>query len=125
MNSILLLYLAAGIVFAWGVAHLFPTRSVVRGFGAISPDNTRIITMEWIIEGITLIFVGVLLATVTFVDPACIVSKSVYWITFGLLNLISLISTFTGFRNSFIAFKLCPFIFTGSSLMILAGGLLF
>jgi hypothetical protein len=34
LNQILL-YLGAFFLFAWGVAHLFPTKSVVRGFGEI------------------------------------------------------------------------------------------
>ena len=49
------LALAAAILTAgWGVAHLFPTRSIVRGFGDIGTENRRVITMEWIFEGVTL-----------------------------------------------------------------------
>jgi len=32
----------------WGIAHLFPTKSVVEGFGEISDDNKKIVTMEWL-----------------------------------------------------------------------------
>ena len=47
MLNQILLYLGAFFTFAWGVAHLFPTnKSVVKGFGDISQDNKRIITME-------------------------------------------------------------------------------
>lgn len=52
----------------WGIAHLMPTTSVVRAFGELSPDNEHIITMEWILEGVALILIGVLVATVTAVD---------------------------------------------------------
>jgi len=38
-----LLYSGSAFIFFWGVAHLFPTRSVVSGFGGISIDNKRII----------------------------------------------------------------------------------
>jgi hypothetical protein len=68
MNGAILLYLGSFLVFGWGVAHLFPTGNVVRGFGDISPDNRRIITMEWIIEGVALVFIGVLVAFVTYLD---------------------------------------------------------
>ena len=44
----------------WGIAHLFATRAVVKGFGEISKDNKKIITMEWIVEGVSLIFIGTL-----------------------------------------------------------------
>ena len=124
MTGVILIYLGSFIIFAWGVAHLFPTRKIIRGFGEISVENRRIIAMEWIIEGITLIFVGILVAVVTFIDRVNPVSQSVYWMVFCLLNILSLISLFTGFRNAFIAFKLCPLIFTGSSLLFLYAGLL-
>ena len=52
--------LGAAIVVAWGIAHIVPTNAVVRGFGPISPDNRRIITMEWVAEGLALIFIGLI-----------------------------------------------------------------
>lgn len=121
MNGSILVYIGSFVTFTWGVAHLFPTRNVVRGFGEISADNRRIIAMEWIIEGVALIFIGVLVALVTYVDRSSMVSQTVYWASFSALNALSLVSLFTGFRNSFVAFKLCPFIFTGSSLFIVIG----
>jgi hypothetical protein len=124
MNGAILSYLGSFLVFGWGVAQLFPTGSVVRGFGEISPDNRRIITMEWIIEGVALVFLGVLVAFVTYLDSGSLVTHAVYWMSFGALNILSLVSLFTGFRNSFIAFKLCPFLFTGSSIFIVVGSLL-
>ena len=80
--------------------------------------------MEWINEGATLIFIGVLVATVTFLDPNNMISQAVYWLAFIMLNILSLISLFTGFKVNFIPFKLCPVIFTGSSILILLGLLL-
>jgi len=123
MNQILL-YLGAFFTVVWGVAHLFPTKSVVAGFGEISPDNTRIITMEWIIEGVSLIFIGLLVLTVTWIDRSNTVSRMVYWICFAELNILSIVSLFTGFKVNFLPFKLCPVIFTGSSVLIILGSLL-
>jgi hypothetical protein len=121
MNAIFLLYLAAFLTAAWGVAHLFPTKNVVKGFGDISLDNRRVITMEWINEGATLIFIGVLTAAVTLVDPTSLVARTVYWLAIIMLNALSIISLFTGFRVNFLPYRLCPIIFTGSSILILAG----
>ena len=121
MDGSILAYIGAFLPFAWGISHLFPTRNVVRGFGDISVDNRRIITMEWILEGISLIFIGILIPLVTYLDRHSPVSHTVYWTSFGALNVFSLVSLFTGFRISFIPFRLCPFIFTGSSLLIVAG----
>jgi hypothetical protein len=121
MNAIFLLYLAAFLTAAWGVAHLFPTKNVVKGFGDISLDNRRVITMEWINEGATLIFIGVLTTAVTLVDPTSLVARTVYWLAIIMLNALSIISLFTGFRVNFLPYRLCPIIFTGSSILILAG----
>jgi len=114
-------YLGAAIPAVWGVAHLFPTRNVVRGFGDLSVDNQRVITMEWINEGATLVFIGSLVAAVTWIDPAAAVSRAVYWLCIVMLNTLSVISLFTGFRVRFIAYRLCPVVFTGASLLLLAG----
>ena len=48
MPNAVLLYIGAILSFLWGVAHLFPTANVVKGFGEISKDNKNIIAMEWI-----------------------------------------------------------------------------
>ncbi len=124
MDGTLFLYAGSILPLVWGAAHLFPTKAVVRGFGDLSSDNRRTITMEWILEGVSLIFIGILVAMVTYVDPSNSISRLVYWVSFGFLNAFSIVSLFTGFRNSFVAFRLCPFIFTASSLLILAGCLL-
>ncbi len=121
MNGNLLLYLASLLLVAWGVTHLFPTKNVVKGFGDISLDNQHVITMEWINEGATLIFIGLLTAAVTLVDPTNLVARSVYWLAIIMLNALSIISLFTGFKVNFLPYRLCPIIFTGSSLLILLG----
>jgi hypothetical protein len=77
--------------------------------------------MEWIVEGVSLVFIGILVAAVTTVDAGSVVSHTVYWVCFFMLNVLSGISLFTGFKVSFLPFKLCPVIFTTSSLVILAG----
>ena len=116
-----LFYLGAAIPAVWGVAHLFPTRTVVVGFGDITVDNQRVLTMEWINEGATLIFIGSLVAAVTWIDASAAVSHAVYWLCIVMLNALSVISLFTGFRVRFIAYRLCPVIFTGASVLLLAG----
>jgi len=121
MSNQVFFYLAALFVFAWGVAHLFPTRAVVRGFGEITADNRRIIAMEWLVEGAALIFIGLLIAAVTAAGPLSRTARTVYWLCFAMLNALSAISLFTGFKVNLIPFKLCPLIFSGSSLLILLG----
>jgi hypothetical protein len=122
MINLIMLYIGAALTALWGIAHLFPTGSVVKGFGAISTDNQNIITMEWIVEGVSLIFIGALIAFVTFIDPLVTVSKAVFMLSAIGLFVLAAVSLFTGFKVNFLPFKLCPFIFSASALLILAGG---
>jgi hypothetical protein len=124
MQNHMLLYIGSVLTIIWGIAHLFPTKSVVQGFGDISIDNRRIITMEWITEGVALIFIGALVGAVTMVDSTNSVSSVVYALAVGGLLILALVSLFTGFRIHFLPFRLCPFIFTVSAVLIFIGGFL-
>ena len=124
MLNQILLYLGSLFTIIWGTAHLFPTKSVVSGFGDISIDNRRIITMEWIIEGVALIFIGVLVSVVTYIDHNSVVSSAIYTISFAVLLILALVSLLTGFKVSFLPFKLCPFVFTASAILIRVGSLI-
>lgn len=121
---IILLYLGSGLTILWGISHLIPTRNIVKGFGDISQDNRHIITMEWIVEGVSMIFIGVLVAVVTIINPETLVSTAVYILSaVGLIGL-ALVALFTGFKVNFFPFKLCPLIMTTSAVLILLGALL-
>jgi hypothetical protein len=117
----ILIYLGALLPFIWGVAHLFPTKSVVRGFGDISQDNKNIIAMEWLVEGVALIFVGVLIVIVTVIDPMNIISIATYITSSCFLIIMAIVSLFTGFKINFIPFRLCPIIFLSSAILITLG----
>lgn len=123
MNEILF-YIGGATAFLWGVTHLFPTRNVVKGFGAITLDNQRIITMEWITEGATLIFLGILTMLITALYPLTDFSKTIYWAIIIMLLALAGISLFTGFKVNFLPYKLCPFIFTASATLIWLGMIL-
>lgn len=124
MLSQILLYIGAAIPIFWGIAHLFPTKSVVAGFGDISLDNRHIITMEWIIEGIAMIFIGALVASVTMIDHQNAISGAVYLISSAALLVLAVVSLFTGFKISFLPFKLCPILFTTSAVLIIIASFL-
>jgi hypothetical protein len=117
----ILVYIAAALTGAWGVAHLYATRGVVAGFGALTADNRRIITMEWIVEGVALVSLGSLVAAVTAVDRSSAVSSAAYVIAIATLAGLAIVSLFTGFRVAFLPFRLCPFIFGASAVLIAAG----
>jgi uncharacterized membrane protein YwaF len=122
MNRKTVIFAGGLITILWGIAHLFPTASVVKGFGNISIDNIRIITMEWINEGITLIFIGLLVIMVTILNRNNnVIAKSVYVLSFIMLLAMSVLSISTGFKIDFLPFRLCPLIFISSGLLILQG----
>lgn len=119
-----LIYTGSAFILFWGIAHLFPTKSVVAGFGDISVDNQRIITMEWIVEGVALIFIGAINAIVTAIDHTSPISLAVYFSSAVTLAALALVSFFTGFKIRFLPYKLCPLIFLTSAVLIMFGALL-
>jgi hypothetical protein len=122
MKGKLLFIISGALNILWGIAHLFPTNSIVRGFGSISADNKRIVLMEWINEGLTLIFIGILVIMIACIDSMDMkIKKGVYVLSAIMLASMAVLSLFTGFRIDFIPFRLCPFIFTLSAILLLVG----
>lgn len=124
MLNQVLLYAGSAVIAIWGIAHLFPTRSVVAGFGDISVDNRRIITMEWLVEGVALIFTGFINAIVTAIDHTSSISAAIYVSSVAALVALALVSFFTGYKISFLPYKLCPLVFLTSAVLIILGMLL-
>ena len=125
MLNQILLFIGSISVIIWGIAHLFPTKSVVKGFGDISADNKNILKMEWITEGFSLIFTGTLLLLVTFMgDNENITSKMVFIASSVFLFSMAILSFLTGYKVNFLPYKLCPIIFSVSGILILIGSFL-
>lgn len=115
------IYLGAASTFLWGVTHLFATRGVVAGFGNLSTDNRRIITMEWIVEGVALIAVAAFVTVATLGNADTAISSAVYAVAIATLVALAAVSLFTGFRIAFLPYRLCPIIFLGSAGLIAWG----
>jgi hypothetical protein len=125
MPNLILIVIGAILTILWGISHLFPTKNVVRDFGDISQDNKYIITMEWIIEGMSLFFIGLLVILITFLGGINnVVTIYVNVISSIMLFALAIVSLLTGFKVNFIVFKLCPVIFTVSGILILLGSFL-
>ena len=110
MQSILL-YIGSSIIILWGMGHLFPTKNIVKGFGDLSSDNRKIITMEWIAEGLSLIFLGVIVLLFNIIfgatyDGTVLTAR----ICAGMLIALAILSAFTGAKTSILPMRLCPFI---------------
>ena len=113
----------AALTIIWGVAHLFPTNNVIKNFGEISEDNKRILRMEWINEGLTLIFLGSVIIAAIIVKKIDVVKFLSISVIVMLLSM-SVLSLFTGVKNKFIVYKLCPIIFGLAAVCIAIGVLL-
>jgi hypothetical protein len=109
-------YVAAALVFAWGTAHLVPTKRVVAGFGDIGADNRRVLTMEWVAEGLAMLFVAVLVALTAASSTEA--AQLVYPTAAGFLVVLGVWTAFTGARTPVVWFKACPVV------MAIAAGLL-
>lgn len=107
----ILVYAGSAVIFAWGVGHIIPTRSIVAGFGKITVDNRRIITMEWVAEGLTLCFIGVLGVLVTLGDGLSFsVGRVVVRAAAAMLFVMAGLSAATGARTLIGPMKACPIV---------------
>ncbi len=125
MSAELLVYAGSAIIFLWGVAHIVPTKAVVAGFGPVTTDNRRIITMEWVAEGLSLTFIGVLVFLVTaLAGPDASGVRVVYGACAGMLLVMAAWTALTGGRTATVIFKICPVVKTGVAALFIAGGVL-
>jgi len=125
MMADIVLYVGSIVVTLWGVAHVLPTRSVVAGFGPMSQDNRRIITMEWIAEGLTLCFIGLLVLLITALDGSQdSVSRNVYRISAVMLLIMAGLTLLTGARTSIVPIKVCPIVKATVAALFIAGSVL-
>ncbi|MCK5242783.1 hypothetical protein KAR34_10050 [bacterium] len=120
-----LLYIGAVFILLWGIAHLFPTKNVVRGFGEISQDNKHIITMEWIVEGVALAYIGITVIVITILggtgNP---IGIAYYRMAAAGLAVLAVVSGFTGAKVNFLPFKLCVPIMSTSAVLFFLGSIL-
>jgi hypothetical protein len=65
MTGLVLLYTASIVIALWGAAHIMPVKGVVAGFEPLTDDNRRVLTMEWVAEGLALCFIGLLTLLIT------------------------------------------------------------
>ena len=120
-----LIYIGAGIIILWGIAHIIPTRAIVNGFGTISKDNKKILTMEVIAEGLTLIFLGALpLAVALSCNPPNCTANNVFLASGGMLLAMALLTLFTGARTPTIWYKICPAVKTLVAILYILGAVL-
>jgi hypothetical protein len=120
-----LLYIGSIVIILWGIAHIIPTKAIVNGFGEISEDNRKVLTMELIAEGLTLIFLGVLPLLVTLLVGVQDRTNGIVYLACAVMLLVmAVLTAMTGGRTSTIWYKLCPAIKTVVAVLFILGGIL-
>jgi len=115
-----LAYVAATVVAVWGLAHAIPTRQVLAGFEPVTMDNRRVIVQEWLAEAFTMWGLATLVFVATAVGgTGSDVTAWVYRVAAGLLIALAVLTTVTGARTPVIWFKICPFLLSGSAVLLL------
>jgi hypothetical protein len=124
MGNTALLITGSAVITLWGISHIVPTRGVVDGFGALTLDNRRIITMEWVAEGLTLAFIGALGLLIAFAgNPASATAVLVYRALAVMLIVMAAWTLMTGARTSIIPIKICPAVKTICAVLLWLGTL--
>ena len=81
--------------------------------------------MEWVAEGLTLCFIGMLTLLVTILaGPENAVSTIVYRAGAGMLIVMAGWSTLTGARTSILPMKICPYVKTAVAVLFILGSVL-
>ena len=109
--SLWLMIFGGVLTLIWGAAHIFPTRSVMAGFGELAPDA----------EGMTLTFLGVL---VLLVCPSVAVEHSARLAVracAAMLVALATLSAATGARTSNLPMRLCPLVKLTAADLLIAG----
>lgn len=123
MISNLLLFVGAAAVAFWGAMHIAKTRPVVAGFEPLSQDNRYVLQMEWLVEGVALIFTAVLVAAATLLlGRGTAGARLVYGMSIVFLMAMTVVSLLTGAKASLLPYKLCAPIFTTAAVLIYLGG---
>ena len=124
MGNELLLYIGSVVIILWGIAHLILTKAIVSGFGEISDDNKKVVTMELIAEGLTLCFLGVLVLLVTIMtDSQSEAANIVYLACAGMLVVMAVLTALTGARTPAVWYKICPAVKTIVAILFVLGTL--
>jgi len=115
-----LAYVAAGLLAVWGVAHAIPTRAVVAGYGAVSTDNRRILTQEWLAEAFTMWSLAAVVVAVTLVDDGSPAVSWAYRVIAVALLALGVLTAVTGARTRVVWFKVCVVLLATSAALLLA-----
>lgn len=119
-----LAYLGSFLLIIWSIIHLVPTRAVLREFGPLDSDNSRQVIMGWLVEGLTLMFVGVMvLLLLIFKEPDNGATFMVMRIVSAYLLVLAFVSYLVGNRTNLLPLKASPLMKCAVAAMYLSAAL--
>lgn len=123
MNAALA-YLGSILLVIWSIVHLLPTRAVVQEFGHMDSDNVRQVIMGWLIEGLTLMFIGIMvLLLLIFKEPDNGATLMIMKITSGYLLVLAFVSYLVGNRTNLLPLKASPLVKCAVAAMYLSAAI--
>lgn len=123
MNAALA-YLGSTLLVIWSIVHLLPTRAVVREFGQMDSDNVRQVIIGWVTEGLTLMFIGVMvLLLLIFKEPDNGATMMIMQITSGYLLVLAFVSYVVGNRTNLLPLSASPLIKCAVAAMYLSAAI--
>lgn len=114
-----MLFAGSALLIAWGIAHsTIPIKGIINGFAPLTPDNRRILMMEWHMEGVLLVFLGLLVTLVRILAPEDETAPTIVYRAAALvLVAMAGLSAATGARTRIGPMKLCPPIFLVAAML--------
>jgi len=80
--------------------------------------------MEWVAEGLTLCFIGVLVILTNILGGTTNeVSRVVFRISGGMLLVMAIWTALTGAKTSNVPTKICPFVLTAVAILLVIGSI--
>lgn len=123
MNAALA-YLGSTLLVIWSIVHLLPTRAVVREFGQMDSDNVRQVIIGWVTEGLTLMFIGVMvLLLLIFKESDNGTTQMVMQITSGYLLVLAFVSYVVGNRTNLLPLSASPLLKCAVAAMYLSAAI--
>ncbi len=125
MLPIVLRVVGVVVLLLWGVAHILPLRSIVRGFGEVSASNRRIVVGLWLFEAMGLVFLAALVGLITYYGAfgdtleTTLVNAAV-----GFLYASALLGALTKARTASVPMRLCPWVVAAVGTLFLLSNLL-
>jgi hypothetical protein len=111
MNNELLIYAVSPMMFLWGIARFFYSKTMVSGYNDSSREGNLILNMDLAAEGIGISILGILSLLMTIlVGSDKLGSIIIYILSGATLVFLSIWSAFSITKDSTAVSKLCPLV---------------